>query len=747
MAIKHKNPTEERCYTQRAGRNDKHSGQFTPGVYTHVHARAPYNFIPLPEKVVPAPLPLPTHDRFYRELLTGWIECTLDTCSPVYIRGMLTEAQWRAFGQTDNEHLHDEEKKAKAAFFAKDGNAPVLPGSSLRGMLRTLVEIVGYGRMRWVAAQPSFTFRAMAAQANDPLKDVYKTAMKSGVRAGYFVREGEDWYIHPATLPSGNDSFIKVDDEDISKDDIPGFVPMFSKGGDYLPQIHPVVFKRLDDKAKSRELIEKAKKINERNERQGKEERIKLTQPAYSVKAKGFDDASYTQGTLVCIGDMNETNPGQGRSQRRKHYIILPKDSRASRIPIPREVVRAYLVSLSTYQQKSLKAWSGGVDSPQGCLAEGKPVFYITDNPQAPKQVLYFGHNPNFRITAKVKGNPTTPFDFVPKSIRMAEEPDFADTMFGWVEEKDWGPTVKGAYAGRVFVGDAHCTSTENIWYSQEPITPHILASPKVTTFQHYLVQNGDPHHPDQKVTLAHYGTSPKETEVRGHKLYWHKGKDPDIGANDKEKGKPSQLTQIRPVAAGVQFTFKIRFENLHPAELGALWWALTLPGSDGGDYRHKLGMGKPLGMGAVKITPTLHLSQRHEKTENEKSLPGRYDRLFQDGGWFTPSDDSKQGSDFIENFYTHMKSHSVDVSTSERIAMLLEMLRWRGDEPDTNWLDETRYMEIEHGREKINEYKERPVLPTPTGVVESLDKPLTKPDCAQRDKAQQRAAQHGNRR
>jgi hypothetical protein len=53
----------------------------------------------------------------------------------------------------------------------------------------------------------------------------------------------------------------------------------------------------------------------------------------------------------------------------------------------------------------------------------------------------------------------------------------------------------------------------------------------------------------------------------------------------------------------------------------------------------------------------------------------------------------------------------------SRRILALLTMLQWPG--PDKQW---TRYMEIEHSdsrapRGKVNEYKERPVLPSPFGV------------------------------
>jgi len=52
-----------------------------------------------------------------------------------------------------------------------------------------------------------------------------------------------------------------------------------------------------------------------------------------------------------------------------------------------------------------------------------------------------------------------------------------------------------------------------------------------------------------------------------------------------------------------------------------------------------------------------------------------------------------------------------------ERIQTLLVMMQWYED--DAKWLDQTRYMEIERGLDKINEYKERPVLPTPQGVLE----------------------------
>jgi hypothetical protein len=51
-----------------------------------------------------------------------------------------------------------------------------------------------------------------------------------------------------------------------------------------------------------------------------------------------------------------------------------------------------------------------------------------------------------------------------------------------------------------------------------------------------------------------------------------------------------------------------------------------------------------------------------------------------------------------------------------DRMRSLLTMLAWRADDPE--WTDATRYMEIEHGPRKVNEYKERPVLPDPIEVA-----------------------------
>ncbi|MBK8024600.1 MAG: hypothetical protein IPK19_25040 [Chloroflexi bacterium] len=138
----------------------------------------------------------------------------------------------------------------------------------------------------------------------------------------------------------------------------------------------------------------------------------------------------------------------------------------------------------------------------------------------------------------------------------------------------------------------------------REPFTPKILGSPKPTTFQHYLEQADGVRTPSAQ--LAHWGT-PK-ARIRGHKLYWRKviGGIDEVRETESLSREDTQHTSMRPIKPNVQFTFRVYFENLLSAELGALAWALTLGGDP--QARHMVGMGKPYGMGVVRLKSAPHL-------------------------------------------------------------------------------------------------------------------------------------------
>ena len=633
--------------------------------------RAPYNFVPLPDKVVAVNVEkIPKQDKYTNN--TGYIDCLLTTKSPLYTRCAMSPEFFKEDGDTPFYKLDPDDKKNERGqfFHLKDEECPLIPGSSLRGMVRALVEIASYGKMQWVTNDTKITYRAVAK--DDPLTELYKQVLgKSGqnVQVGYLVNNGDDWSIHPAKKASdlnlqGKESFLKIKEKIIPSGAIPGFINLNDKN--YIPQYHEV---RFDAKVESGE--------------NGKYNKI--------TSIGSVNTEHQYLGVLVCSGNMLETdNKGSSPSPRKNHVLVLEK-SDAKELKISTQALLNYKASLTPFQKKP------PFDERMGCLKNGRPIFYI---PNSTGEVLYFGHSPNFRIPSIISEDKciTSPMDFVPKSLKSENVTDLAEAIFGYID-KDNMP----ARAGRVFFTDAEYKSArdDNIWLTEEPLTPNILASPKPTTFQHYLVQDREKgHDPDDRRMLAHYGTpSPNETVIRGCKMYWHKGDISleDIKANpmDFDKSK-KQYTRIRPVNTGVTFSFRIYFENLREHELGALLWVLKLP--DDKKYHNKLGMGKPLGMGAVKIEPELYLSD-HIK---------RYKRLFDGNNWaedVSLCDPKPIIRCFEDYILDSLQLGDYDLKDVERIKILLKMLEW--SETDRN---STRYL-------GPAEYKNRNVLPDPLNV------------------------------
>jgi len=642
-------------------------------------ARAPYNFVPLPNRVVPAQA-IPDHDRYQGN--TGWIDCELEALTPLYVRGMLKTTTFVTYGDTDQafSDLPQPVQEEIARFFNIHERL-VIPGSSLRGMIRTLVEIITFSKVGPVDNTQRLFYRAVAAPKNDPLGNLYKQHMKPGqVRAGYVqVKAGADgFWIRPPVKLSDKVTFIQAKEIDkqgksahVITTDV-NYKPL--NAPDYKPQYVKVSF--------SCKTTPKGRLVAD-----------KVSEPG---------SLSYS-GWLVCTGNMAETGHGKQRSPRRNHNVVPEPDTSAELIPIPQIVVQDYLAALTDFQKEE------PFDPRYGCLMPNRPVFYLWDG----SRITAIGHTPNFRLPFLRPGErrASTALDFVPAWLRDENITDMAEAMFGYVKSEQMPYGKSRAYAGRVFFSDAVALPRQGKLMSDSIVTPQILSSPKPSTFQHYLVQ------PDEaaqdRAKLKHYASdTPSDTVIRGHKLYWHrKGIGPQDYAyqgspQDREKHK-KQLTGIQPVRPGSRFAFRVYFKNLTDEELGALLWALELPAG----CAHKLGMGKPLGLGSARVKVTsLRLTDRLE----------RYRTLFSNDQW---SDGAHENAD-ISTFKRYFEKYILDQIAQDdlqnakslaeipRIRELLCLLSFDNTPPVT----ETRYMTIE----PTNEYAERPVLPLPSTVLSS---------------------------
>ena len=697
-------------------------------------ATAPYNFIPLPHQIALIDKS-PDQDTYKENGLTGYIECKITTESPTYIRGMLDIDHYRWL--QNNEILdnpHEKEKLAK--FFStseekRDGlPLPSIPGSSLRGMLRNLVEVISYSRIHAVAKDPQIWFREVGrggAMDNSYVKAIGAYGKK--VCAGFLSQEGNRWYVEPALLPQEADpslcdkTYCKVSESVIqtNKKYLPGFRSLYEDGYKLQKIPYKIRFS-----------------VNMQQIR-GQRENI----VAHLAQYKGNENKYDQTGYLICTGNMVNTRqrPVPYNQRHRKYYpiVLAPNlDEESKRILIEEDAVRFYKQNLTDKIKEDLDS--------NGCLYEGNIVFYVP--PAHPDgEIIYFGHNPYFRVPLRKNGKDVSPWNFIPKFPLLEGKVDYVEAIFGAdldadIGERDLETEIKGKNlgpAGRVSFMNAKidlAASSDSIWYRQppRPEAPKILASPKATAYAHYLVQDScigtdlglgeaHDHNPDgDKKKLANYSTSTSETEIRGHKLYWAKGTDPDYWADKEDlQNREKTLTRVITLNKGIVFKVKIKFRNLREKELGALLWALKLP-AESGIYRHRIGMGKSLGMGVIQIEPKLYITDKEEQ----------YKRLFeisnQTMNWYTPCqivDDIQQYLDCFEEdikkqiLPKHLQTKAIKLSGLKRIEDFLSLLSWQPKMDDRKmkaWREETKYMDLQA-------FSELAVLPSPEKVIDCADK------------------------
>ena len=624
-------------------------------------SKAPYNFVPLPEKVYPAPCVKKDHFAEYNsEAHTGWIDLTLTTETPLYIRCGPDVNDICEHEGTEQDHAKLTRKYQHRQNFFHHGNSccPVIPGSSMRGMIRSLVEIMGFGKMQWFTNK-QLIYRAVADSSS--LGQQYRKRMLgpnqktrpfeypvSELRGGYLEKNGPDWAIRPAREFCG-ESFVHVE------------YSACPTGKDVFVKPVPRTVRRFKGKLQ----LNLAYIASETDIKKAEHEHVPC----------GFE-----KGVLVRSGCM---------PNKHMNCVIYEKDQddqdpSANLIPIPPSMWKLYKEDRDMTRGELTK--------------DGDPLFYLVDSSG---ELVFFGPTMMFRLpyTRSIQ-------DFVPKEIRDPKTIDIADAIFGTI---DSDPPRKS----RVFFEDLRWNGQNSPFMQNDKgrRSPKILSGPKPTAFQHYLTQDD----PNNKKNLHHYDSPPKKTSLRGHKRYWHKrGAKP---FENRLRTNSTQHTVIRPVKEDTVFKGRVRFENLSGLELGALLSALQLPET----MRHQLGMGKPLGMGTVRIETTLHISERI-------GAGSRYTSLFTNGGKLNLGelslDENLKIADnareefrkaIVQHYNKNGTQRSVPVNADlweiPRLHELALMLEWEVP-PD---ITQTEYQSLQADADA---WKNRHVLPTPHDIA-----------------------------
>jgi hypothetical protein len=570
--------------------NQQPNKKYEPKIENRQEAHAPYNFIPLNTKILKAENPH-TFDSFdFGNLNTGYIELEIKNLTPFFTRGE---------GESN---------------FEVNG-IPAIPGASLRGMIRSLSEIMSAAKFTTFNDDQLY-FRAVAEQGGTSanLKQVYYDQFTDS-KAG-FLKYNEGKYFIEESIEGpvrDNEAVFTKFKYELSKCKnywliMTGIIPYKDKKGQSIKSKRPHKIN-----------------VNTNGEKFEIENNI--------IELYENDDNREPGGAMKNILDLCHNDP-------------IFKDC-------------------------------------------GVPVFF---NVKANK-VTSFGHTLKYRINY-----PKTISKFVVQD--KITELDYPSAMFGFIKDDD-------QISGRLFFEDALCqTPLKDIKYKLA--IPKILNSPKPTTFQHYIEQL---HGKDTAIKdLTNWGSS--EGKIRGYKMYWHRNtskstKQTWILREDTSKLNKVETPPIKAIESQVTFFSRIRFENLSDKELGLLLLVLDLPTG----CKHKLGLGKPLGLGSLSIS----------LNKICKFSSDRYNSLFNaDDNAFNMSefDLMPEVPNLKLAFITEYSGvFACDISvdgywSDDRMKILKKMLDFENVSSE-DWLKKTAYMVIDVDA-KINEFKYRRVLERP---------------------------------
>lgn len=221
--------------------------------------------------------------------------------------------------------------------------------------------------------------------------------------------------------------------------------------------------------------------------------------------------------------------------------------------------------------------------------------------------------------------------------------PDMVEALFGFVYEPndlaDYGlmATDASARKGRIGFGIARLKADGPAPKVQETLTTATMGVPRASFAPFYL-------------RGAVKDWSAPEARVAGRKRYFPRFASLDDRTRATEairgnlvRGKEATLSHMRFLESSepgreLVFEGRIKLHNVLAEEIGALLWTLTHGGDPRKPYRHMVGRAKPAGAGQMRVKSiVLHLTGHDSQADNELVAPRA-------GSWELPGADGREG-------------------------------------------------------------------------------------------------------
>ncbi|RPE63066.1 CRISPR-associated protein (TIGR03986 family) [Tibeticola sediminis] len=532
---------------------------------------APYNFVPLSDRVfLPDWSQQVSHDIPFKDGLSGELHYTLIAETPLLVGGRQTRANNGNPGEV-------------RPFRLPDGSYAI-PGSSMKGLLRSVMEIAAFGRMSKVdEVRPGLRDISKA-------DSVYATRIRGQVQTGFLRRRADGGQeIVPCQM-------LRLNHRDLEtalRIDSPIFQARWSVAKKYSE------WKRLC-------------------QQRGRDPLTLSFDLGHPDATKLFNGSH--QGVPVFTGQISDSTSKNGKH---RDFVFYPPESQQPAIPVPPEAWRDFLRIHGDEDGKPDMSWPGYWKAQYQAGAK-VPVFYLQDGPLLRIGLAYM---------PKLAGDFSTRDLICHSSPVHRQEPgaqngyDLADLLFGAINSQNQADALRG----RVSCEMARAKGQPG----PKAQPPTILNSPKPSYFPNYLTQPVDPHSwklkKDQYVTYIRTDAACAPT-LRGFKRYPVRPlADAQVQElTDQQRENRSVQVRLHTLPPQTRFEGRIVFHNLKPVELGALLWVLTWGGKAG--LRHSLGMGKPFGFGQVRIELQADRSRLipNDPAEPEAALtPERIEQLM----------------------------------------------------------------------------------------------------------------------
>jgi len=590
------------------------SGRTGGGVQqVNVEATSPYNFVPLSSKVFfPDWAEQVSHDLPFRDGICGELVCELVTDTPVFVRN---GGHWKS----RDELMKD--KNAWESFFCgvtDDGKKQfMIPGTTLKGMLRNVVEIASFGKFSRVDNH-RYSVRDLNNRDKSLYMDwmtrtvahrVYETKISAGWLAAGDDEEGV-WALYPCKMS-------RVEHNELIQ--WHGRQPDIKK-----KQTAPEKYGKWGEK--SLHVLFDPGQVTDHDKHS-------CGTLIYS-KAENLGRGE-TEGVIVFTGQPGDNKRHQDPKNRSKHFEFIFHGPSGTAITVPDEIKQDFIFNHTNANGTANEEWGYW----KGKLKKSKiPVFYrLTDDG---KELHSIGLAMMYRL----------PYEYSTRDAvgHTSQEHlddsrlDLAEVIFGRVPDSKSKSSPMEALKGRVSISTALADLTTcRSWKDEttdekcspkkdEPYIQTVLGCPKPTFYPNYLEQPAriDPS------KGHHYNTYMNDDcRLRGWKRYPVR-KSETVTRGTMPQGVPNDDVDTRmiPLAPKAKFTFRIKLHNLLPEEAGALIWALTW--GDRPHLRHSFGMGKPFGFGQAAITINNDVSLLVDMNGNQVSATktlDAYNRLMQD--------------------------------------------------------------------------------------------------------------------